>query len=318
MGRPPAQVLQEVFRFEDPHFATYMGPHSGPDRIPFDYLNLAERMSDHPNPLVRYSAGWAAAEAAQFRTPNSARKMGKSLITLEGRMEALELARSQWLSAGGDFLAQEREMADHRRRADYYGFGLRALGALSSLPVMKLVSTLQAGEEVSFDETISGLQQSRKLHLENVMQAKSATDLPLGLTKTRTGVNNEVAAQLVLADLRAKTHHLFVPASIRVDNHYIVDKRADLWGHDIEGTHRRIPIQVSDSEKYWKFTRETFTLNLADVMLPQGNSSFATLQAMHQRETRQRSSYRTLTDLGMLSVRLGERFNSHVSTVYRS
>jgi hypothetical protein len=275
---------------------------------------MLEGIVRHHHPIVRYAAGWAATEAAQYRErPSQPRQ-----ISLSTRMTSLEFASQQWLESCAALFAGESQATNHLKRGEYYIHGLRALNALGSLPVMKLVAQLHTDELPSQTDITAELGRARHAQLENGMRAMTAPGLIVDQLIHRAGFLNELSAQWVLQDNAADTNHFFVPASMRFDHHVFYGKRADLVAHDIDGVHFRTMIQVSKDEKSYDPDTKTFPVTGSDIYLPGRSSPLHTIRALYDKEKGVRQTPELLNTLGGLSVQLGQRFNGYVTDLHQS
>jgi hypothetical protein len=125
MMNTPEQVtpLERVFEFEDPVFRTYMQI----DPVSAGQLaNFHERMADSPNPIVRYTAGWAAAERALVRK----RDRAANGLGLEKRFKALDHAVTCW-SGIADMADYRDSQPTEERKLQVQEFEIRMLQAMA-------------------------------------------------------------------------------------------------------------------------------------------------------------------------------------------
>jgi len=234
--------VERVFGFEDEAFNVYMGAQS---HLKFDDLaEVSATMAESEHPLVRYAAGWAAAEMALNReVRNGYQKVTKTVPFFE-RTQCLDNAVRSWKSAAEDLPAYREAQENIERRDQVHAIELRLLESLAYVPSMENAAAMLAGEHIDHDAT-EKRQQTRErtaaLAEFVVASLKGRTPRPI-----MVGVVSELACGIA-GQCDPAEKYTVLPASFRQDNNKRAPLRADYIAVSGEGLHPKTLIQVKSS-----------------------------------------------------------------------
>lgn len=180
-----------------------------------------EGMADSENPLVRFTAGWAAAELGLFRNYR-ARNNG---LTMERRNGALDNALACWRDID-DFAPFADSQPTEDRRLEAESFDIRRRQAMAYIPAMRLGAASLADERFAAKEAQVLWKQTFNYALH---VSRMVTGLPQERPRQRTrraGLANEVLCGLVDLSMPSR-RYVPSPASIRHDLHARQARRSD-------------------------------------------------------------------------------------------
>ncbi len=233
--------LEQAFDFEDPHFRDYIANHS---RSPDQFMKMSDQMGTNDHPLVRYAAGWAAAEAALFRG-----RKGRNSGKLETRLGYLSQASEHWLGAGEEMSDLRRAQSTERKNLDVRDTGVRLVQSLSYLPLMEVAASWLAYEPLDDEVTEAKFQKVRSGCLElgsGVMALPSKTTQE---RESRSGLATEMAYGLV-SQLDEPQRYLTLPASFRQEhNRFSAKMRADYIAVSAGDSHKKVLVQLKSGNR---------------------------------------------------------------------
>jgi hypothetical protein len=289
--------IEYIYGFQNSDFQAYMdNPHPEPTWL----MRQSEQMSRSDHPLVKYAAGWAAAEFALFRPRGC-----EFSQPLPARLEALEAAQAQWVQASKGMPAMREAQILPEKVMAVRGLEVRVVQALATLTTMEVGASWFAGDPMNPEETKAKTEQtaSQLTALGGVIGSWPRHD---SLWRThKSGVAGEVLLGLIGQD----TGYAAIPASYRRDHDPKLAKRADYVVISPEPNHPRALVQLGSKTKQYEYT-----LNLnppAELTLGKGKLVYHTLEAFAQREAGT-ASQETLTALGSVTQRLTVRLDRYM------
>jgi hypothetical protein len=268
--------LERVFEFEDPAFRTYIYNQPTVRKLEVAY----ESMADSDNPLVRYTAGWAAADLGlhrNYRAQNNG-------LSAERRNEALDTALACWRNIS-DFATFRDIQPTEERRLDVESFDIRRLQAIAYIPAMRLGAAALANERFPEKEAQSLWRQTFTGALG---VSKVVTQLPQYKPRQKTaraGLANEALCGLVDLSMPAR-RYIPSPASIRHDLHADRFRRSDLMVLDSYRPQKIMQQVKPDSDWPALYEKSRMMITPRRDLLPHGFLTFSSavvLEEINQR-----------------------------------
>ncbi len=240
----PASALEDVFTFRHPDFRQYMSVSHRLPR-PEELSQYSSSMAEAEHPLVRCAAGWAAAELAQYGSPEP-NGYTPEYVTFQERLEALQAARTIWAGVKQDLRACQNTQPALKHKLWMRDIGLRLERAVAYLPLMEVAASLLAATPLTPEEVESRLQQTRRAATAAGVAELALPSKSWAHHNRRLGLISESVCGLIgQMDEPLPLRHIILPASLRQDNDRRQRTCADWIAMSAEPPHLKVPIQVT-------------------------------------------------------------------------
>lgn len=267
----PPSSWEETFGFEHPGLRTYM---ASSDNTVEDLLEHVSSMENDNHPVVRYAAGWAAAEVGLYRLgPHNC----KEQVVRQYRQEVLETADEHWNVASRDISAWRQEQPTLETASQARMIEVRLAQALAYVPLMGVAASWLAGEPLGKRLTQKIQQNTRQRSIDvgvMVCHLQESDFIENGKAEMAGEILCGLACQT--AQLQKYTTIPTPPRSGRYGR-----SMSDFFIHDKEPPYRRKPIRSTPGcrDAMVDMPRSTATVSAVDDF--NLRSKIAIYEALH-------------------------------------
>ncbi len=241
---PVPSPIERAYGFVDPNFRAYI---LAKGRHIKTFMDMSESMGESDHPLVRYAAGWAAAEYATYPHPSD-----PDQIDLSVRVDALDQAKEHWREAEKTMPALRQTQTSEELIAQVQSIEVRVAQALTYIPIMEVVASSLNGNLLDKEQAKIKCREVKAAALEI---GSLAMNLPHGTVVARnakSGLVSEMVCALLL-HTGEPSNHLIIPASFRERNGRFHEKRASHSAIMIAQPHNKVSIRT---EPGWRPVNE--------------------------------------------------------------